>query len=369
MAKKLLYISKKINESARGGTRRILGTINYLRNKKHINCYVLTESKTNFDRAQIICSPNILKDRNENLSEKTFKQTKRNIKIINKSYFSFLPIGFFKILFRNFNTIYATCPVYANLQIGYLYKIFHPRCELIIEYRDLYSFNPSYNYTFSLRIARYFEIKILRKADKIITTTTGMKDKLSNYIANDKIIVVYNYITKFDYFKTQRLKPIDIDSNYYNIGYVGTLNSGRDPNVILELLDVKFENKLSYLHFAGTTENQQKYILNRISKRNQKRIKFYGFVDRMTSLKIMKSMNSLFLIINPECKISEGYGIPGKLFDYISIKNNIITDIMAFQKIENEIHLKVINTSSDYVQFKAQKNHFLEDIFNLVFDN
>lgn len=366
---KLLYISKKINESARGGTRRIMGTINYLKNKNDIHCFALTESKTDIDRVQMIYSPNILKDKKEDLSEKTFRQTKKNIKIITKSYFSFLPIGFIKILFRKFDTIFATCPVYANLQIGYLYKIVHPRCKLIIEYRDLHSFNPTYNHSLFLKIARYFEIKILRKADIIITTTAGMKNKLSRYVENEKILVVHNYITKSDYKNALKLDSIDINPNYYNIGYVGTLNSGRDPNVILKLLDVRFENKQSYLHFAGVTRNQQKYILEKINHKNHNRIKFYGGVDRMTSLQIMKSMNSLFLLINPECKISEGYGIPGKLFDYISIKNNIITDTLAFQKIKSELHLKIIHNGSEYVQFKSQLNHFLEDIFNSIFDN
>lgn len=372
MKKKLLYICKKINESAIAGNRRVLGTINFLKTNDNLQCSVLTESKLQIDNVEVLKSRRIFKDRIFTLSPEQFNKI-ATLKIIRKDHFSFLPLGFLKIVIRKFDILYCTCPIYANLQIGYLYKIFHPKSQFIIEYRDLYSFNPQFHENLLLKIVRYFEIMILRKADKIITTTNGMKNKLNKYVDNNKISVVYNYITTSDYEEGMSSGTFDINSEYYNVGYIGTLTNGRHPKIILELLKMKIENKLIMLHFAGTSNLQNDYILENSIEEYHNRIKFYGIVDRITSLRIMKSMDSLFVLVNPDYKISDGFGVPGKLFDYIAMKNNLITDTQTFKKLFNELYIEKIFSFGKYIQFRSLKSDFLDmeltQVFNSVLTN
>jgi glycosyltransferase involved in cell wall biosynthesis len=367
MKYKVLYICKKIGEEPTGGTRRNLGTINFLKNTESLQCSVLTESSLQIDNVEVLQSKEIISQRKVTLSPKSF-HSRKTIKIIKKDHFSFLPMGFLKIVFRKFEILYCTCPTYTNVQIGFLYKIFHPKSQLIVEYRDLYSFNPSYKENLLIKIARYFEIKMLKKADKIITTTNGMKNKLNKYVDIKKIEVVHNYISESDYKEGMGLESLDLNSEYYNIGYIGTLNTGRDPKIFLELLNMTVEGKLIMLHIAGSSNLQNEYILNNSNEECHNKIKFYGIVDRMTSLKIMKSMDSLFVSVNPDYEMSEGYGIPGKLFDYIAMKNNLMTDAHTFKKLCGEICIEKTLTMGKYIQFRAYKRNFLDEELTQIFN-
>ncbi|BBE20576.1 hypothetical protein AQPE_4770 [Aquipluma nitroreducens] len=363
----LLYICKIINESPTGGTRRILGTINFLKTFEDLKCSVLTESKLQIDNVEVLRSKKILSERKIILSPKNF-HSRSNIKLINKDHFSFLPMGFLKIVFRKFDILYCTCPKYTNLQIGLLYKIFHPKSQFIVEYRDLNSFNPQFKKNLFSKLARYFEIKVLKKADKIITTTNGMKNKLIKYVDINKIEVVHNYISAIDYKDGMSCKKLDLSPEFYNIGYIGTLNTGRDPKIILDLLKMKIENKFTMLHIAGSSNLQNEYILDNCDVEFHNRIKFYGIVDRMTSLIIMKSMDSLFVLVNPDYEISEGYGMPGKLFDYIAMKNNLLTDTHTFKSLYNELYIEKTLSFGNYIQFRSLKSDFLDVALTQIFN-
>jgi hypothetical protein len=356
-----LFIVKNFSNDGFGGTRRILGVAKYLSSLPNVKLKFLTENYLNKQYLSIIPikTPKFLQDRYLSINN-VYKAKTNKIKNFNKSYLYYIPSSVFKILFKDFKFIYCTCPVFSNMQIGYLYKLFHPDSKLIIEYRDLHSLNPIYSNDLNKRIARYIELKILKKADLIITTTFGMKNVIMKLIPSAKIKVVHNYISEND--SNKNIQPYIFNSNYYHIGYIGTLNTGRDPIEIKEILDLKINNKKIIFHFVGNSHSQEIYIKNKLG--NNGNIIFHGVVSREESLNYMKSMDALYLIIHPEMKLSDGYGIPGKLFDYIAMKNVIVSNKECFNKLESEIQLKSIYEENKYIFFSSINQHYLEEILS-----
>ena len=127
-----------------------------------------------------------------------------------------------------------------------------------------------------------------------------MKNTLLKYFPERKLEVIRNYISEDDLDKLNKLDKLNISGKYFNIGYVGTLNTGRNPHSILRLLNSKINNKESAIHFVGINDQQKEFILNLAieEKLNTERLFFYNRVDRDKSMQYMKSFDGLILLIN-----------------------------------------------------------------------
>lgn len=357
----ILYIVKNYSNQGFGGTRRIHGVSKYFESLVGPKLFFLTENmeETQFESIIRIKTPGVFRDKDLNSDSLTFKNKKTSLKLIHKGYFYFIPVAILKTIFLKFDVIFCTSPVFANVQVGYVYKLFHPKSFFIVEYRDLYSLNPSFHKSLTLSIIKYFEYKVLKKADIIIATTKGMQNVINSFNPKAKIRVVQNYISKIDYM--DEYETLSFDKTFFHVGYIGSLNIGRDPQEIFKLLSMKIENKPIMFHFVGNSLQQEEYIKSELCSPN---ITFHGIMKRRDSLGFMKSMDALYLIINPEMKLSDGYGVPGKLFDYIAMNNKLISKKDCFQKIINEIDLSIIEDIEPYVIFSAKENLFLEDLLS-----
>ncbi|HHX67305.1 MAG TPA: glycosyltransferase family 4 protein [Gallicola sp.] len=355
---KVLYIAKSYSQIGLGGTRRIKGIAEYFENHHKCKLHFLTENteKNKIKNVILINTPKFLRDSNKILSS---QQTKtKSVKLLHKGWFYFFPASLSKILFRKFDVIYATSPVFLNLIIALIYKLFHPSCFMIIEYRDLYTMNPSFLRTFSLIISQKLELFILKKTNLIVTTTNGMKNKIQSFLPNLQIEVIPNYITYKDY--NNPYFSLGFNKNYFHVGYIGSINTGRDPSEILELLDHSIQNKKIIFHFVGNSTEQELIIKKKFNERSD--VIFHGIVSRKESLNFMHNMDALYLIMNPDSHVSDGYGIPGKLFDYIALKNIIISKEYCIQEIEKEIKIEILQKIGSYFIFEAKETCFLENV-------
>jgi hypothetical protein len=359
--KKILYIAKNFSSIGLGGKRRIYGVVNYFNSLEAFNLFFLSENLevNKFENKIIINTPKILRDRVLIPSESNYKIKKNKLKLFHKGFLYFIPVSTLKIIFKKFDIVYTTVPVFANAQIGYLYKLFHPSTTFIIEYRDFHSLNPSFLKNIQLNISYFFEKIILKKANVVVTTTTGMQNVLSKVVPNNNIVVIKNYISKND-FEDIRNESY-FDDSYYHIGYVGSLNVGRDPKELMKLLQMKISDKPIMFHFVGNSIPQEIAIKKILMFNENNNLLFHGLVDRTESLRLMKSFDALYLIINPDMEISNGYGIPGKLFDYIALKNILISSNETFEKIKTEVEFEIISEIFPYKIYHAKENKFLED--------
>lgn len=294
----------------------------------------------------------------------------QKIKILNKAFLFWLPKVLLGILYKKFDYIYATCPVFENVLAGYVYKLFHfNKPKLIVEYRDMYSYDPANVKNCSLRFMNKIENFILKRCDLVIVTTEGMKEILYNELKIKNIKLVRNYMSDNDFCYMETVTKVNLDHNYFHIGYVGKLNLGRNPQIILNILKNTIEGKQLMLHFVGITEKeflQLKEIGNDFSDR----LVYHGIVSRLESLKYMKSFDANFILVNPNAKISDGYGIPGKLYDYIGAGKKIISDSSTYENLKSEFNIDFLPIDDNYVflNFSSFENNFDESFIKVFND-
>jgi len=366
--KRLLFITKNFPPEIGGGIRRIEAVYDLLIKNSKIEIDVITAVKAdnNVYKNVKFIKQKFLKD-SEPESKIRFKSTKAKIQLIDKPFVCWMPFVLIYIIFKKYDFVYASCPVFTNSLIGFFYKIFKLfKPKLIIEYRDFFSLNPAYLENTSKKIIRLFEKIIIKTADYLIATTDAMGKILSKITLNNKIFLIRNYIGSGDLSEVKKLNKIDLGSSFFNVGYIGKLNTGRSPEKILNLLKHKVDGKHVAVHFIGVNKAEKEWITAKTLelKLNTDNLFFKEQVDRVISLRYMKSFDGLLLIINYDAKISEGFGIPGKLYDYIAINNNIFSDIETFENLSSEFDLSIKSRFDNFINFKVNDDNVLDDIFN-----
>ncbi len=367
--KKLLYITKNFPPELGGGLRRIEAFYNILIKNEKIKLQVITAQNSNYNNVKYIKQLFFKDKKKQEITN--FKSSKSNIKLIDKAFAGWFPNVIIHLIFKKYDYVLATCPSFTNVIIGFFYKIIRfCKPKLIIEYRDFFGFNPSFNEIFKKKFLRFLEKIIIKTSDYILTTTDSMKNILSNHTNPDKIFLVRNYISNFDIKNVNDLKKIVYDKNYYHIGHVGKLNVGRNPEKVLNLLNFQIDKKDIALHFIGVNDNEKKMILDICEKRslNKKRLFFSGIVDRIKSLQYMKSFDGLLLIVNSIALIKNGYGIPGKLYDYIAVNNNIFSNKETFENIFSEFDCDKKKEFDNFINFSIKDKETLDNVFNKVLD-
>lgn len=370
--KKLLYITKNFPPEIGGGLRRIEAIYNILLKNQKIELEVVTaQTNKNCEYKNVRYIKQLFFKDREKQEITNFDSSKSSIKLFDKAFIGWFPNVIFHIIFRKYDYILAPCPHFTNVIIGFIYKLFRFfRPRLIIEYRDFFSFNPSFNESFKKKILKVLEKIIIKSSNYIITTTDSMRSILNNYTNPGKIFLVRNYISRNDKQAVKNLKEMSFNKNYYHIGHVGKLNVGRNPVKVLTFLNNKISDKNIALHFVGVNENERKMIIELCNKMklDEKRLFFYETVDRKKSLQYMKSFDGLILIVNNIALIKDGYGIPGKLYDYIAVNNNIFLDKDGFNNICSEFNCNKKNEFDNFINFSINDNETLDNVFNKVLD-
>lgn len=372
--KRLLYITK--NFPPERGTRRIEAVYKILSRIKGISCTAVTAAAQEKNDPGVKHIKQLFKDRvgKKNI---VYKNAQPKIKIFDKAFIGWQPVVFFSILFKKYDLVFCTCPQFANIALGFLYKFFHfGKPRLIIDYRDFFSFNPGFRNNLAKKVINVYERLVLAWTDRILVTTASMKKILEKKMGTKKkrpIITVRNYMMSddIDYLDTIDKEEIEksIDSSFdkksfYHLGYVGVLNSGRDPGRLLGIVKQKIEGKQAVLHFVGVNETEQEAILNnaRMLKLDTSLLLFHGVVDRKTSLQYMKYFDGLVLLINDQIKINEGYGIPGKIYDYGVVNNNIFADQATYNNLSSDLECDVLEQYEGYVNFKLKETTPLDTV-------
>ncbi len=366
--KKILFITKNFPPEIGGGIRRIEAVYDILRHHPGIKLDTVTNVKDtagSYENVKFIRQL-IFKDKTKDSSVRFKSGRADKIKLFDKAFAGWMPNVIRSVIFKKYDYVFASTPTFTNVLIAYIYTLLHRKCRLIVEYRDLNGFNPvNVNAANKDKICA-LETKILKKAYKVIVTTESMKKILSPHIGAKKISVIKNHMSTADKKTLDNMDNIEFQKEKYNIGYVGTLNTGRDPEGILKLAGMEYAGKNINLHFVGTNAKEEEFI-KLIAVRMGicvDNLKFYGFVSREESLRYMKSFDALLLIINKQAAISDGYGIPGKLYDYVQANNNIISDIATYDNLKSDFDITITDKKEDFVFFKVNNDVLLDDILN-----
>ncbi|GAA5032591.1 hypothetical protein GCM10011506_23520 [Marivirga lumbricoides] len=229
------------------------------------------------------------------------------------------------------------------------------------------------------RIYNFFE-KSLFKNDsckKIVAISNSLKtDLIKKYkLHHDKIVVLPDAA---DSVELDEVPPFSLkgDSGKINIGYVGSLHSGKGIELISEIA-LKI-NTINF-HIVGGNENQIDTWQKKHSEDNN--IFFYGHQSQKVIPSFLKSFDAVLLpnqrsVFGADGKEDIGkYTSPMKLFEYMSSKKVIFaSDLPILREVlseENSIlinpdmvdewveQLKKFNESPDSYKSLAEKAHKL----------
>jgi glycosyltransferase involved in cell wall biosynthesis len=266
-----------------------------------------------------IPSAGFAKNNDNSLKEKFFRFVRGNL---------FIPDprkGWNKYAFRQackiietegIHNVITSSPPHSTQLIGLKIKHKYPGIRWIADLRDpwtdIYYYEQFYPTFFSKKIDSWYEKRVLKKSDMIITVGPSLKRSFTLKAGGnpDKIEIITNGYDEDD-FKTISA----IESSRFIITYVGTLSDKYPIDELLGVLAKIRNNGTDFLlRFVGTVpENIKKRIISEISLDF---IEFIPYAPHNEAIKFM-TKSSLLLLIIPEHENNQNI-ITGKIFEYIA---------------------------------------------------
>ena len=160
------------------------------------------------------------------------------------------------------------------------------------------------------------ESEVLNKADHIITTSHTTKAEFESKTTRPIRVITNGF---------DNLPKEPITSDYFEISHIGSLLSGRSPEILWKAIaeiveDVPdFRNKLK-IRLAGKISSEVKESIEELGL--QKYLQIDGYVSHKEAL-TMQNRASILLLLEIDSVETRGI-IPGKIFEYFAAKKPIL---------------------------------------------
>jgi len=160
------------------------------------------------------------------------------------------------------------------------------------------------------------ESEVLNKADHIITTSHTTKAEFESKTTRPIRVITNGF---------DKLQEEPITSEYFEISHIGSLLSGRSPDIlwkaIAEILedDPTFRNKLK-IRLAGKISSEVKESIEELGL--EKYLQIEGYVSHKEALEL-QNRASILLLLEIDSLETRGI-IPGKIFEYFAAKRPIL---------------------------------------------
>jgi glycosyltransferase involved in cell wall biosynthesis len=218
--------------------------------------------------------------------------------------------------------IITTSPPHSTQLIGLnlkkKYRFIKWTVDLRDPWTDIYYYKQFYPTLISKAVDVRYEIRVLKRADNIITVGESLKTLFSSKVNNieKKIRVITNGYDESDFKEVPKVIP-----KRFTITYVGTLSDIYPiEGLVPALKTFQNEGKDFILRFVGTvSEKTKKMLMNEIPDNF---LDFLPYVAHSEAVKYM-SVSSLLLIIIPLHQ-SNKIIITGKLFEYMASSKPIL---------------------------------------------
>lgn len=235
------------------------------------------------------------------------------------SSLGFIGIGLIQLLFnrkilgKKYDVVLGTSgPIFAGI-LAYIFAVVY-RVPFVFEIRDITylqmiaTMNEK-NKT-SIKIMKFLELFLCKRAQKVIVVTTQFKEELINQgIAPDKIEIVYNGVNLEEYSNRK-----SIFNNQIVLTYAGTMGISQE---LMELItffeELQYPNK--QLNLIG--EGAQKTLLkNYIEKKQLDNIKLYDAMPKEELSYLLK--DTTWGIVKLKYDKHFKATIPSKIFDLMN---------------------------------------------------
>jgi glycosyltransferase involved in cell wall biosynthesis len=236
--------------------------------------------------------------------------------------------------------VITTSPPHSTQLIGLALRKKYPGIKWIADLRDpwtdIYYYNQFYHTTVSRKIDKYYEKRVLKSADRIITVGKSLKDIFCTKIPEllEKIEIIPNGYDETDFSEIRSTDPEE-----FTISYIGTLSDSYPVSGLMEAIsDLANSGYSIKLRFAGAVSPNQKNIISSTSGKIES--EFLSYVNHYDAIKLMMG-SSLLLLIIPD-HFSNKSIVTGKLFEYLAAGKPVLclgpTDGDAAEILEASSH-------------------------------
>ena len=225
---------------------------------------------------------------------------------------------------NHFDAFVTTGPPHSMHLIGLALKNEFPNLKWIADFRDPWTEISYYKHLKLTKSSdkkhRSLEKKVFENADVTLATSYSDAENFRKKGANSVCIT-----NGFEVLSEDKNK-VDIKSDKFTLSYVGVLEQLRNPEILWKTLnEILSENEDFATHFklkfVGRVDDK---ILNELENSALKNsILNIGYLPHEKSVLEMKN-SSLLLITNFPQESSKGI-IPGKIFEYLSTGNQILS--------------------------------------------
>ncbi len=287
--------------------------------------------------------------------------------------FKGLKIAFKSHIEKEYDVVIATYPTYGAFLMGMWLKRKGYCKQLIADFRDpLY--NPGFRdrkeeANYDLKCLRY----ILKRADQVVCVSKGIADGIKNEIFDyiKPIHIITNGYDLDDVLSNNC--DINFEKDKINFVYTGTLYHGKRcvdmlASVLKELIqEGKIKRNSFKFQYAGPDFSE---LINQLHEYGLEDTAINnGFVSREKAIAMQKSADALLLLTWNE-QMYQGV-VPGKLFEYMSIKEAPIIALITGDVINSEVATIIRNTDTGCVCEQASKKdrELLKKYINDLFEH
>ncbi|WP_226682073.1 glycosyltransferase [Sutcliffiella horikoshii] len=234
-----------------------------------------------------------------------------------------------KIKLENFDLIYSTSGPYSDHIIGYYLKEKHNK-PWVIDIRDEWSNNPYFQVSdkgnIFYKTSMEIESEILRKADKVVTTTPlTTKNYIDNFNLDcEKVNTITNGYDEEDFINLEQVLP---RNKRFTMVHNGLFYSVRTPETILRAIHNLISKKIiekNLIKMVFTWSEKDSTWLKLINELNlEDVVDFKGYLNHKESLELANQSDALLLVVGPDNKDNGMY--PGKMFEYLRFQKPIIS--------------------------------------------
>lgn len=264
---------------------------------------------------------------------------------------------------NHFDALVTTGPPHSVHLIGLNLKKEFPNLKWIADFRDPWTEISYYQHLKLTKLAdqkhRNLEQKVFENADITLATSYTDAENFKKKGAN-AVCITNGFDVENQEPRTENREP----STQFTLSYIGVLEQLRNPEVLWKVLnDLMKENedfsKNFQLKFVGRIDDR---ILDEITNSElNDSVKNLGYLSHSEANLEMQN-SDLLLITNFPKEKSKGI-IPGKIFEYLATKNQIISfgpKESDVKRILEETHAGKHFSYDDYESLKA----FILEKFN-----
>lgn len=373
--KKVLYIAYQFPPNGGGGVQRALRHANAMANAGYIvdvitvNGYIVEEKSL---VEKIHPSINIIRQNDILLSNSPFFKNKFLNKLLSFLLFPDRNIlwaiaAYYKVRSFEYDIVFSTSHPYSAHIISLLLKLKFPKVQMIVDYRDAWSNNPSLKFTKKYPLFHFLssplEKYVNSKADKIITVS----EKLVKYINHHgEIHVVYNAYDEDDFEDLIPLKKV----NKFILFYMGSLYAERNLQSFFKAFNIFLGNltqsERELINFRIVGINDLERIKTEISKEviDQKDItvEVINYLSHDRIILEGLSANLLLLLIgNVDGADSV---VTGKLLEYIKFNAPILAIVPR-----NGEAAEIIRNTKTGMAFGEKETESIVNYLTDIFEN